>query len=177
MQEMQESRVQSLGWEDHLEGEMATHSSILAWRIPWTEEPGRLQSMGLQKSQTQLKCLSTTLHGRNLGFYHCDSAISKVGHHPMSPFFCNPPFHLVTILLSVFRYPVPCVDSLIPGANHLLILSSIPGREAYNQLVDSDTWKTHYHLSDITLLQQRDMFWKEKMMSINTNKRASNCEI
>ena len=41
--------VQSLGWEDPLEEEMATHSSILAWRIPWTEEPGGLQSMGLQR--------------------------------------------------------------------------------------------------------------------------------
>ena len=40
----------SLGWEDPLEEEMATHSSILAWRIPWTEEPGGLQSMGSQKS-------------------------------------------------------------------------------------------------------------------------------
>ena len=45
-----EARVQSLGWEDPLEKEMATHSSILAWEIPWTEEPGRLQSMGSQKS-------------------------------------------------------------------------------------------------------------------------------
>ena len=46
---MWETRVQSLGWEDLLEKEMATHSSILAWKIPWTEEPGRLQSMGLQR--------------------------------------------------------------------------------------------------------------------------------
>ena len=42
---MQEARVRSLGWEDPLEKEMAAHSSILAWRIPWTEEPGGLQSM------------------------------------------------------------------------------------------------------------------------------------
>ena len=47
---VQETRVQSLGEEDLLEKEMATHSSILAWEIPWTEEPGTLQSMGLQKS-------------------------------------------------------------------------------------------------------------------------------
>ena len=47
--------VPSLGWEDPLEEEeMATHSSILAWEIPWTEEPGGLQSMGSQKSQTSL---------------------------------------------------------------------------------------------------------------------------
>ena len=43
---MQETQVRSLGWEDHLEKEMATHSSIHAWKIPWTEEPNRLQSMG-----------------------------------------------------------------------------------------------------------------------------------
>ena len=46
---MQETQVQSLGWEDPLEKGMATHSSILVWRIPWAEEPGRLQSMGSQK--------------------------------------------------------------------------------------------------------------------------------
>ena len=45
-----ETWVEFLGWEDPLEKEMATHSSILAWRIPWTEEPGGLQSMGSQKS-------------------------------------------------------------------------------------------------------------------------------
>ena len=46
---IQETQVQSLGWEDPLEKEMATHSSTLAWKIPWMEEPGRLQSMGLQR--------------------------------------------------------------------------------------------------------------------------------
>ena len=46
---MQETRVQSLGWEDLLEKEMATHSSMLAWKIPWMVEPGRLQSMGSQR--------------------------------------------------------------------------------------------------------------------------------
>ena len=46
---MQETWVQSLGWEGLLEKEMAPHSRILAWKIPWTEEPGRLQSMGLQR--------------------------------------------------------------------------------------------------------------------------------
>ena len=46
---VRETQVHSLGWEDLLEKEMATHSSILAWKIPWMEEPGRLQSMGLQR--------------------------------------------------------------------------------------------------------------------------------
>ena len=56
-QEMQKTEftesqgIRSLGWEDPLEKEMATHSSILAWRIPWTEAPGRLQSMGLQRDR------------------------------------------------------------------------------------------------------------------------------
>ena len=50
---MQETQVQSLGWEDPLEKGIATHSSILVWRIPWTEEPGSPQFKGLQ-SQTQL---------------------------------------------------------------------------------------------------------------------------
>ena len=54
MQKMQETWVQSLGLEYPLEKEMATHSSTLAWEIPWTEESGRLQSMGSQKSQTRL---------------------------------------------------------------------------------------------------------------------------
>ena len=51
---MQEMWVQSLGWEDPLEKEMATHYSFLAWEIPWTERPDGLQSMVLQKSQTLL---------------------------------------------------------------------------------------------------------------------------
>ena len=46
---MRETQVQSLGWEDLLEKEMAPHSSILAWKIPWTEEPGGLQSVGSQR--------------------------------------------------------------------------------------------------------------------------------
>ena len=46
---VQETWVQSLGWEDPLEKEMATHSSTLAWKIPWTEEPGRLQGRGSQR--------------------------------------------------------------------------------------------------------------------------------
>ena len=58
MQETQETQVWSLGWEYPLEEEMATHSSILAWEIPWTEEPGGLQTQGyspwVAKGRTQL---------------------------------------------------------------------------------------------------------------------------
>ena len=61
---MQETQVQSLGWEDPLEKGVATHSSILAWRIPQTEEPSGLQSMGLQSNTTeQLTC--QLVKGRN----------------------------------------------------------------------------------------------------------------
>ena len=49
MQETQEVQIQSLGWKDPLEKEMDTHSSVLAWRIPWTEEPGGLQFIGSQR--------------------------------------------------------------------------------------------------------------------------------
>ena len=58
---MRETRVWSLGWEDPLEEEMATHSSTLAWRIPWREEPGRLQSMGLQRAGHEWATLLTYL--------------------------------------------------------------------------------------------------------------------
>ena len=51
---MQETWVPSLGWEDALDKEMATHSSILAWRMPWTEEPGQATIHGVPKSQTCL---------------------------------------------------------------------------------------------------------------------------
>ena len=59
---MQETQVQSLGWEDPLEKETATRSSTLAWKIPWTEEAGRLQSMGSQRVRhDQAASLSFTL--------------------------------------------------------------------------------------------------------------------
>ena len=61
---MRETQVRSLGWEDPREKQMATHSSILAWRIPWIEEPGRLQFTGAAKSQTQMSDFtSLCLHG------------------------------------------------------------------------------------------------------------------
>ena len=54
MQDTQEMQVPSLGWEDSLEEETATHSSTLAWKMLWTEKPGRLRSTGLRNSRTQL---------------------------------------------------------------------------------------------------------------------------
>ena len=67
---MQETWVQSLSQEDPLEKEMATHSSILAWEVPWTEEPGGLQSMGSQKSQT---CLASKQQYKTLLYSTGDS--------------------------------------------------------------------------------------------------------
>ena len=62
MQETQKSQVQSLGQEDHLEEGMATHSSILSWKIPWTEGPDRLQSMGLQRVRYDWAMEHTYIH-------------------------------------------------------------------------------------------------------------------
>ena len=73
--------VQFLGWEDPLEKEMATHSSILAWKIPWTKEPGGLQSMGSRRVQHNWACTHTiylylleiTLSAWALAFFHCSN--------------------------------------------------------------------------------------------------------
>ena len=67
--QMRETWVQSLGQEDPLEKEMATHSSTLAWKIPWMEEPGRLQSMGsVTKSRTRLSDFTFTFQGHNINW-------------------------------------------------------------------------------------------------------------
>ena len=60
MQEMQEMQATSLGWDDPLKKEMTTHSGILAWEVPWTEEPGGLESMGLQRVKHDLVRNNTT---------------------------------------------------------------------------------------------------------------------
>ena len=59
---MRETWIPSLGREDPLEKEMATHSSILGWRIPWMEEPGRLQSQGVAEGRTRLNNFTFTFH-------------------------------------------------------------------------------------------------------------------
>ena len=67
---MQETQVPSLGQEDPLEKEMATHASILAWKNPWTEEPGGLQSMGSQKSRTNIHtCMGRSKNLGSLKFF------------------------------------------------------------------------------------------------------------
>ena len=66
---MQEIQIRSLGWEDLLEEEKTTHSNILAWEIPWTEEPGRLQSMGLQRVGSDLATKQQQQYIYILGIY------------------------------------------------------------------------------------------------------------
>ena len=78
---MQETQVRFLGGEDPLEKETATHSSIFAWRIPWTEEPGRLQSMGSQESDTtkRLSTAHTVLEFNSLhNASHAPNDISQI---------------------------------------------------------------------------------------------------
>ena len=70
MQEIQETWVRSLGWEDLLEEGMATHSSILSWRLPWTEEPGGLQSVGWHRAGHDWSDLAGT-HTNGLLRYQC----------------------------------------------------------------------------------------------------------
>ena len=84
MPAMWETSVGSLGWEDSLEEGIATHSRILAWRIPWTEEPGELQSTGVTKSWTQLSDFTFT---------------SVYMSTPISQFILFPTFPPVTLIL------------------------------------------------------------------------------
>ena len=127
---MQETWVQSLGREDPLEKEMATHSSILAWRIPWTEEPGRLQSTGSQRvghnwatspsflhlhELTTMKSLVTVCHHTELLAYYywryslCYHYIMwfiyfRMNFIPLNSFHLHrPPFHLSrTLATTIF---------------------------------------------------------------------------
>ena len=69
MQEMQETRVQLLGQEDALEEETAAHSSILAWKIPWTEDSGKLQSMGSQRVGHDLETEHACTHKEKYFFF------------------------------------------------------------------------------------------------------------
>ena len=86
-----EREVRSLYQENPLEKEMATHSSILAWRIPWTEEPGRIQSMGLKKSQTRLKWRSTYAVEKS-EMYHFSQVIKvNIGSHKSYPLWSSSP--------------------------------------------------------------------------------------
>ena len=80
-------QVQSLGWEDPLEKGMATHSSVLAWRIPWAEEPGRLQSMGSQRlGHFQLTLTSIHDYWKNHNFDYMDCKVMSLLFNMLSRF-------------------------------------------------------------------------------------------
>ena len=81
---MRETKVQSLGWEDPLEKEMATHSSTLAWKIPWTEERGRLQPMGSQESDTTERLHFTSLLLWETSVFLIHQTAEKAYHMPLS---------------------------------------------------------------------------------------------
>ena len=116
--DLQETQVQSLGWEDSLEKEMATHSSILAWTTPWTKKPGRLQSMRSQ-SRTQLsmptvqwktitpgapRAKSTPFY--NLSCFLLTSATPQML-RAFSPSSTNEPFPCPCTSCLYFHVPVP----------------------------------------------------------------------
>jgi len=96
---MRETRVLSLGWEDPLEKEMAIHSSTIAWKIPWTEEPGRLQSMGSQRVRhdwATSRSRSFTLHQSSISrvtIYSLDVLLSQVCLVLLSQFWTSQLFH------------------------------------------------------------------------------------
>ena len=91
---MQETRVPSLGWEDPLEKEMTAHSSILAWKIPWMAEPGRLLSMGLQRVRHNW---ATSLHFTSLPF----SLVTIVGRRM---FHLSPHLLVRALFINLFLY-------------------------------------------------------------------------
>ena len=114
---MQDTWVWSLGWEGPLEKEMAAHSSSLAWKIPWMEEPGRLQSMGLQRVRHDWVIPLSLLEGvdRN-GILNCDGHIFKIsnaehGHMMFSHFYIFAPFLFLFLSLTI------CKCSLVYEAN------------------------------------------------------------
>ena len=80
---MQQIRVQFLGWEGLLEKGVATHSSVLAWRIPWTEEPGGLRFMGVAKSQTDLAAKTRPSRRFGSSASSAESAVSSGVHFPV----------------------------------------------------------------------------------------------
>ena len=118
MQEMQETQIQSVGREYPLEKEMATHSSILAWKIPWTEEPGGLQSMGSQ-SCTPSMCTCSCVHTHTLAHRQsvqfscsvvltlCDSMDCSTPHFPV--------LHQLPSLLKLIF-----IESVMPS-HHLIL--------------------------------------------------------
>ena len=100
---MQETHVQSLGWEVSLEKEMATHSSILAWKILWREESGRLQSIGLHKSQTGLSNFTFTFAFKTES--KCKNPQFILWFQFISYTFCSPPTQKKLCIRGINDFP------------------------------------------------------------------------
>ena len=107
---MRETRVRSLGWEDPLKKEMVTHSSMLVWRIPWTEKPGRLQSTGSQRVRLDFTFTFTTfkiIESEHISSPMCISAQTK----PPSSLIKNPNLKEIILYLLIWLHWV----LVIPG--------------------------------------------------------------
>ena len=102
MQEMQETWVRSLGWEDFLEEEMATYSSILAWGISWTEEPGGLQSRGSQSGTVSMHtpCFLSSLRVLHKHPLSCEPSLPSTGLQERAP--PNPAFSPYPAWINLF---------------------------------------------------------------------------
>ena len=103
---MRETWLQSLGWEDLLEKEMATHSSILAWKIPWTEEPGRLQSMGSQRIRTVCICIRKRNLKKKVDIYVY--IIESFCYIPETNTIVNPAYFNKKRMLFFKKAPIAC---------------------------------------------------------------------
>ena len=125
---MQETWVWSLGREDPLEKEMATHSSILAWRIPWTEELGRLQSMGLQRAGHDW---ATSLHFTRIPSL---TLLVKKSQQGEKKFLCSLIAAEKQILFSTIKLLLPrlLLSSLSRPLDFRLLLLIYPGKVIFN---------------------------------------------
>ena len=136
---MQETWVQCVGWEDPLEEIVATHSCILAWKIPWTEEPGRLWSMGSEKGRSNLvnkqhQLYSACVHAKLLQSCQLFVTLWAVAHQaPLSMGFSR----------QEYRSRLPCLlQGIFPAqvSNlHLLCLLQLPG----GFFTTNATWEAH----------------------------------
>ena len=139
MPTVQETQVQSLSWEDPLEEEMEAHSSILAWRIPWTEKPGKLWSIGLQ-SQTQLEWLSVHAHFPGIALVEVFISSLLISYNSFLPF---PPYSFPhTPNFSVFQ----CTSNLIllfSNKNPLIVFCS----HAMMFIISRQVFKQNFNLS------------------------------
>ena len=115
-----ETWVQSLGWEDLLEKEMATHSNILAWRIPWTEEPGGLQSMGSQRVRHDW---ATSLHFfTSLSYYTVNSCEPVVGRKPVTSSIALSPIVLIDAYQRFFQMNLFKCQAILSQSNSTIEL-------------------------------------------------------